>query len=112
MHLTIIPVLAAAWSLSLAVNPQPGSPLKFDEFGSIPCADERARVDNYGRALQEQEQSLGLAVVIVYAGRADTRVGEVLARLFGIRDRLISASSIDQIRSVILNGGVRERLQV
>lgn len=112
MHLTIIPVLAVTWCFSLVLNLQPRSPLKFDEFGSISCAEERARVDNYGRALQAQEQSQGIAVVVVYAGREDTRSGEVLARLFGIRDRLRSESSIDQDRIVIMDGGVRERLLV
>jgi hypothetical protein len=38
--------------------------------------------------------------------------GEVMARLFGMRDRLVRASSIDPNRIVILDGGVREMLQV
>ncbi len=73
------------------------------------CSDEQTRLDNYGQPLQ---QSAGVAVIIVYAGIKDTRVGEVMARLFGMRDRLVRASSIDPNRIVILDGGVRERLQV
>jgi hypothetical protein len=86
------------------------TPLKFDEFDRIRCAEEKARVDTYGRALQTQASAL--AVVLVYAGRSDTRRGEVVARLFGIRDRLTSASSIDPKRIIILKGGFREKLQV
>jgi hypothetical protein len=101
-------LVAATWWLSLPVYTY--TPLKFDEFGRIRCADERARVDNYGRALQTQAS--GLAVVLVYEGRSGTRRGEVVARLFGIRDRLTSASSIDPKRIIILEGGFREELQV
>lgn len=101
-------LVAATWWLTLPVCAD--TPLKFDEFGRIRCAEEKARVDNYGRALQKQAS--GLAVIVVYGGRRDTSQGEVVARLFGIRDRLTSASSIDPKRIIVSEGGFREKLQV
>ena len=96
-------------SLVVSASSKPRTPLKFDEFGRMSCRDEQARLDNYGQVLQ---RSAGVAVIIVYAGVRDTRVGEVTARLFGMRDRLVRASSIDINRIVILDGGVREKLHV
>jgi hypothetical protein len=112
MHLRFIHAFAAAWCLSLAAygDSRLDSFIKFDEFGAIPCAEERERIDNYGSALQEQTGGIG--VVIVFAGHSDTRFGEVAARLFGIRDRLNSVRFIDRNRLIILDGGVRENLQV
>jgi hypothetical protein len=106
----LLVVVTATCALSLTSPVYADTPLKFDEFGRIPCAEEKARVDNYGRALQEQAN--GLAAVLVYAGRGDTRSGEVVARLFGIRDRLTGVSSIDPNRILIFEGGYREKLKV
>jgi hypothetical protein len=97
-------------SVAVSVGSTLRTPLKFDEFGKLSCTNERIRLDNYGRALQEQSESL--AVIIVYAGSSDTRVGEVSARLFGMRDRLVTESLIAPNRIVILNCGAREKLQV
>ena len=88
----------------------PRTPFKWDAFSHIPCAEEALRVDNYGNELRKQPSDLG--VVIIYAGCNDTRRGEVVARLFGIRDRLVTNSSIDPKRIVILDGGFREKLDV
>ena len=102
-------VVITGWCFAL-LSAESRTPIKFDEFGRIPCAEEKARVDNYGRALREQ--STGLAAVLIYAGRNDARKGEVISRLFGIRDRLASASSINPNRIVILDGGFRDKLEV
>lgn len=108
----LLTLVASAFCLRLAfsVQSRPRSPLKFDEFGVIPCEEERARVDNYGRALRET--SNGLAVIIVYAGRNDTKTGEVSARLFGMRDRLRSESKVETSRIMILDGGIHDELVV
>jgi hypothetical protein len=82
-------------------------PWKFDMFGRLSCSDELARLDNYSDQLAELPDVL--AVVVVYGGRNDTKRGEVVARLFAIRDRLLKKRSIDANRIVLLNGGFREK---
>jgi len=89
---------------------EPRTPLKWDEFSQISCAEELARLDSYADKLGKLADAL--AVVVVYAGAHDTREGEVVARLFGIRDRLIHSNAIDRDRIIILNGGFRERLEI
>ena len=82
-------------------------PWKFDMFGRLSCSDELARLDNYSDQLAKLPDVL--AVVVVYGGRNDTRRGEVVARLFAIRDHLLKKRSIDANRIVLLNGGFREK---
>jgi len=86
------------------------TPLKFDEFGVIPCSEEIARLDNYGSQLRKVTNAL--AVVIIYGGRLGTREGEVAAHLFAIRDRLVNQNSIDTSRIIILDGGFLERPRI
>lgn len=107
-------VLAITTSLWLAspthANHWPRQPFKFDAFNRIPCLEELARIDNYGRELRKTRD--GLAVIAVYAGRQGTREGEVVARLFAIRDRLITTNAIDRNRIIIINGGFRENFEI
>jgi hypothetical protein len=84
-------------------------PLRFDSFGGIDCKQEVVRLDNYLSAVEATPKST--AVVIVYGGRRDTRQGEVLARLVGIRDYL-TQKGLDTERILILNGGYREKLTI
>lgn len=51
VYLSVVFIVATVLSLSLPVhgNFEPQHPIKFEQFGSIPCDEERARVDNYGR---------------------------------------------------------------
>lgn len=86
------------------------TPLLFDEFGHLSCADELARLDNYGDKLRTVPGAL--AVIVVYGGRSGTRRGEVVARLFGIRDHLVRRHSIDSKRIVILDGGYRDNFLI
>ena len=86
------------------------TPLKFDEFGKLSCSDELLRLDNYGNKLRTVPDAL--AVVVVYGGRFGTRRGEVVARLFAIRDVLIRRDSIESKRIVLLDGGFRETFAV
>lgn len=50
-------------------------------------------------------------MIVVYGGRNDTKEGEVVARLFAIRDRLLKNRSIDLSRIVLLDGGFREEYE-
>ena len=111
-HLLFVCLVVASLSPALSVYAgfRPRTPLKWDQFSQIPCDEEMLRVDNYGKELRKQPGTL--AAVIIYAGHHDTRRGEVVARLFGIRDRLKNANSIDVNRIVILDGGFREKLEV
>jgi hypothetical protein len=103
-------IVANLCHASVYAGLRPRTPLKWDAFSQIPCAEEVLRIDNYGNELRKQPSTL--AAVIIYAGRHDTRRGEVVARLFGIRDHLKNANSIDLNRIVILDGGFREKLEV
>ena len=108
----LVPVLIAL-HLSVSVVAKavsaPDTPLKFDMFSRLSCSDELVRLDNYSAHLANLPDVL--AVVVVYGGRSDTRQGEVTARLFAIRDRLLEKHSIDTNRIVLLNGGFREKYQ-
>lgn len=107
-------VLAITTSLWLASPIQARfttrSPRKFDAFNRIPCSEELARIDNYGRELRKENN--GLAVVVIYGGQYGTREGEVVARLFAIRDRLMTTNAIDRERIVIIDGGFRAKFEI
>lgn len=85
------------------------TPRPLDVYGRLSCVEEKARLDNVARALIEHPRLTG--VVVIYGGRNDTKRGEALARLFGIRDYLVM-SRVDAHRIVLLNGGYRESLEV
>ena len=108
----LVPVLVAL-HLSVSVVAKavsaPDTPFKFDMFSRLSCSDELVRLDNYSAHLANLPDVL--AVVVVYGGRSDTRQGEVTARLFAIRDRLLEKRSIDTNRIILLNGGFREKYQ-
>ena len=53
-----------------------------------------------------------LAVLAVYGSRSGTRRGEVIARLFALRDILVRRDSVDTKRIVLLDGGFREKFTV
>ncbi|MGH9968911.1 MAG: hypothetical protein ACREBG_14080 [Pyrinomonadaceae bacterium] len=105
-------VVTASLCLTFPVRAgfEPRTPLKFDAFGQVGCAEEVVRLENYAKELNRQPSAL--AVVAVYGGRRDTREGEVVARLFRIRDHLIHRNSIDPNRIVMVDGGFRERLEM
>jgi len=81
---------------------------RIDEYGRIGCADERARLDNYAEALKKDPKAF--AIVVVYAGRHDTRRGEVTAHLFAIRDYLVREGGIAADRVRLYDGGHMEQL--
>ena len=100
--------------LCLALPVQPDvfarTPIRWDGFSQIHRAEEVARLDNYARELRKLPDSL--AVVVIYGGRRGTSQGEVVARLFGIRNHLMNRNAIQQDRIVILDGGFRDRLEI
>ena len=95
---------------TLIPNALARTPRKFDEFGRLACSDELARLDNYAEALRPLPDAL--AVVVIYGGRSDTRRGEVIAHLFGIRDYLVNHHSFDATRVVLKDGGFLEHLRI
>lgn len=108
--LTILIGVVFCSALPRRIQLAPRSPRKFDQFSKLPCADELARVENYANELRELGDAL--AVVVIYAGRSDTKRGEVMARLFAIRDRLTKYGSIEGSRIVLFNGGFREEFEI
>ena len=81
----------------------------FDEFPDISRNDEKARLDNYGIALQNDPKST--AYVIVYPGRYSKK-GEVQHHANRIVDYLVNSRGLDKSRIVTLVGPVKDNLQV
>jgi hypothetical protein len=109
----VAPSLVAAMLVCFAVsgaNAEPRTPRKFDEFSNLACSDELIRLDNYGKELRTV--STALAVVIVYGARSGTRRGEVVARLFAIRNVLVHRNDIDTKRIILLDGGFRRSFAI
>ena len=82
---------------------------KFDEFGDISRNDEKARLDNYGIALQNDPKAT--AYVIVYPGRYSKK-GEVQHHANRIVEYLVHSRGLDKSRIVTLVGPARNELFV
>lgn len=82
---------------------------RFDEFPDISRNDEKARLDNYGIALQNDPTST--AYVVVYPGRSGKR-GEVQHHANRIVEYLVHSRGLDKSRIVTLVGPVRDNLFV
>jgi hypothetical protein len=82
---------------------------KFDEYGNIRFNDEKARLDNFAIALQNEPGAQGH--IIAYGGRRG-RAGEAQARADRARDYLVNTRGIDPGRIVTVDGGFRENLTV
>jgi hypothetical protein len=82
---------------------------KIDEYGNIRFNDEKARLDNYAIALQNEPGAQGY--VICYGGRRG-RAGEAQARCDRAKNYLVNERQIDSSRVVTLDGGFREELTV
>jgi hypothetical protein len=82
---------------------------RFDEFPDITRNDEKARLDNYAVALQNDPTST--AYVVVYPGRGGKR-GDVQMHRTRIVDYLVNSRGIDAHRVVTLVGGTRDELMV
>lgn len=84
-------------------------PTKFDEYGNIRFNDEKARLDNYAIALQNDPGAQGY--IIAYGGRRGT-AGEAQARADRAKNYLVNTRGIDAGRLVTVDGGYREDLTV
>jgi hypothetical protein len=81
----------------------------FDEFPDISRNDEKARLDNYGIALQNDPKAT--AYVVVYPGRYSKK-GEVQRHANRIVDYLVNSRGLDKSRIVTLVGPVKDNLLV
>jgi hypothetical protein len=97
-------------SATCTVNfPVPVERKKFDEFPNIARNDEKARLDNYAIALQNDPTAT--AYVIVYPGQRG-RANEVQQHTTRIVDYLVNSRGINGTRVVTLVGPPRDALLV
>ncbi|MGI8836827.1 MAG: hypothetical protein ACR2H4_09340 [Pyrinomonadaceae bacterium] len=89
--------------------PVPVEGRKFDEFPNIARNDEKARLDNFGIALQNDPTAT--AYIIVYPGQRG-RPGEVQQHTTRIVDYLVNSRGINGTRMITLVGPPREALLV
>ncbi|MDQ3258298.1 MAG: hypothetical protein M3R15_31175, partial [Acidobacteriota bacterium] len=82
---------------------------KVDEYGNISFNDEKARLDNFAIALQNEPGSQG--TIIGYGGRVG-RAGAAQARADRARDYLVNTRGIDAGRIQTIDGGFRDALTV
>ena len=90
-------------------RPEERRPTKVDEYGNIRFNDEKARLDNYAIALQNEPGAQGY--IICYGGRRG-RQGEAQARCDRAKNYLVNERQIDASRIVTVDGGYREELTV
>ncbi|HKP73768.1 MAG TPA: hypothetical protein VJT82_12570, partial [Pyrinomonadaceae bacterium] len=81
------------------------TPNLFDTYGKIARNDEKARLDNYAVALQNDPGAQGY--IIGYGGRRG-RAGEAQARADFAKNYLVNSRGIDPGRLVTVDGGYRE----
>ena len=92
----------------------------FDSFGDICCDAEKARLDNFAVALQNEPQGTGY--IIFYGGtrykypwcsskrEVLPRRGESQARATRLKPYLVNSCAMDPQRIIVINGGYRETL--
>ena len=81
--------------------------LKFDDYLNIARNDEKARLDNFAIALQNDPTATGY--VIVYPGRTSKRA-EVQDQFGRVIDYLVNSRQIDKSRIRTIEGPKREQL--
>ena len=81
----------------------------FDSYGDISWEDEKAHLDNFAIALQNDPDSVGY--IIVYAGRRSC-VGEAKDRALRAKKYLVQTRAIEASRIKLIDGGHREALTV
>ena len=82
---------------------------KFDEFPAISRNDEKARLDNYVIALQNDPTST--AYVVIYPTRSG-KAGDAQKRSRQILDYMSNTRNLDPKRIVTLVGGARDDMRV
>jgi PKD domain len=87
------------------VLPTPINPNQFDTYGRIARNDEKARLDNFAVALQNDPGAQGY--IITYGGRRGP-AGEAQTRADFAKNYLVNSRGIDAGRLVTVDGGFRE----
>ena len=85
--------------------PPTPTPTQFDTYGVLPRNDEKARLDNFAIALQNDPTAQGY--IITYGGRRG-RAGEAATRGDFARNYLVNTRGIDPGRIVTIDGGFKE----
>lgn len=86
-----------------------GTSVRFDDFLNLSPNDEKARLDNYGVALQNDPRAT--AHVVVYPGRNSKR-GDVQHHFNRVVEYLVNSRGLDKSRIVTLVGPVKDALHV
>ena len=81
----------------------------FDSYRKLSWEDEKAHLDNFAIALQNDPDLIGY--IQVYAGRRSC-VGEAKNRAFRAKKYLVQMRAIEASRIKLLDGGYREELTV
>lgn len=81
----------------------------FDSYGDLSWEDEKAHLDNYAIALQEDSNLIGN--IIVYAGRRSC-ANEAKNRALRAKKYLVETRGIQESRVKWLDGGYRKELTV
>ncbi|MBD0373227.1 MAG: hypothetical protein ICV60_20480 [Pyrinomonadaceae bacterium] len=82
---------------------------KFDEYGSVRFAEERARLDQFANELKKEPGAAGY--ILVY-GAKGSRKDDALERGQRARNYLVKEHGFEGARIVVLNGGQREKRAV
>ncbi len=110
--LALLTVCAGHASAQEAPRPAPGIagyPRRVDEYGRIPFADERARLDNVAAALEEEGDA---TIYLDYWGARRGCAGEVEARAERAKSYLVVRRGIRPDRVIWRNVGYKEELRV
>lgn len=81
----------------------------FDSYGNISWQDEKAHLDNFAIALQQDQNLIGY--IIVYAGRRAC-VGEAKDRARRAEKYLVEIRGVQENRIKWIDGGFREEVTV
>lgn len=81
----------------------------FDSYGDLSWKDEKARLDNFAFALQNDPDLIGY--IMVYAGRQSC-VGEAKNRALRAKKYLVQTRAVEASRIKFIDGGYREELTV
>jgi hypothetical protein len=102
-------LLTIALCLSALSIAQAQHPSRFDEYGNILLADEKARLNNLALELEHHPNLVGW--LVVYAGRRAC-IGEARARAIRAKNHLVNRRGIEAQRIIWIDGGYREELTV